>query len=201
MIDPLFYARLARAAYHQRPYDIDVGAYRAIVADSPLGSCLAIAGTDDIQTALTDVEAIVPYWSTDIRAMVPRSFWLTMLGALPEIRALAQYGRAPKVVAGHSLGAVLAIHTAARLCVAGAPPRAVMAFAPPRACIGDALAKLFAKCGVTVRSYRLGEDEVPMLPPAFNQAVPLIQLGRANSLLGDHDLDHIIAALGGTGAA
>jgi pimeloyl-ACP methyl ester carboxylesterase len=190
MIDPLFYARLARAAYHQRPYDIDVGAFRAIVADSPAGLCLAIAGTDDATTALADAEALVPHWSPELYATVPASFLRAVTGAWDAIRRIPNI----RVVTGHSLGGALALITAARLRATGRAPDAVLAFAPPR--VGD-----IGLDGIETRLYRLGEDVVPDLPPGYDQPAPMIQLGRATSLLADHDLDHIIAALRGEAAA
>ena len=185
MIDPLPYALLAKEAYHPAAYDIDVGAFRAILRDSPLGTCMAIAGTDDVTTALADVEAVVPWWSMQLDCFVPAGFWHAVNGAWPEILAL----RAPRVICAHSLGGALALIVAARLRALGMAPDAVLAFAPARSIPGSLLA------GIELQLYRLGEDEVPELPPDFPQPAALIPLGRANSLLADHEIDHIIAAL------
>jgi len=193
MIGALPYALLAKGAYH-RARDIDVGSFRARIDDSPLGKCLSIAGTDDIETALTDIEALVPIFAREIEAWVPGSFLKAVTGAMAEIQTIRQFPPI-RVLLGHSLGGVLAILTGACLCAAGLPPKAIFAFAPPRSSVGNRLTALFATHGVTLQLYRLGEDVVPNLPPGFDHPVPLGQLGRANSLLGDHDLDHIIAAL------
>lgn len=191
MIDPLPYALLAREAYHPDHYDIDVGAFRAILRNSPLGPCMAIAGTDDVTTALADAEALLPRWSPELNVWAPLGFLRAVEGAWPEIRALKDYGRSPKIIAAHSLGGPLALITAAMLRAIGLAPDAVLAFAPARSIPGSVLA------GIQLQLYRLGEDEVPNLPPEFPQPSPLIRLGRATSLLVDHDINHIIAALGG----
>jgi triacylglycerol lipase len=193
-VDPIPYALLAKGAY-LRPHDIDVGSFRAQVIDSALGVCLAIAGTDDIETAVTDIEALVPVWAHEIGAWVPGSFWRAVGGVWPDICALHYYGRLPQVITGHSLGGALAILVAARMCAAGMAPPTVLAFAPPRTCMGRQLGALFAGYGVTAQLYRLGEDEVPEVPLGFHHPAALIQLGRASSLLGDHEIDHIITAL------
>lgn len=196
-MDPTPFALLAKGAYHL-PHDIDIGSFRARVDDSPLGNCLSIAGTDDIQTAITDIEALLPFRAPEIDSIVPASFWAAAKGAEAEILAI-EHRRPLTVVGGHSLGGVLAIYTAALLCLAGRGPLWVFAFAPPRACVGDGMASLFASYGVTLQLYRLGGDEVPELPPGYNHPAALIQLGRVESLLhelDDHAIDHIIAALG-----
>ena len=201
MIDPRPYARLAKAAYSHRPYDIDVGSFRAILTDSPLGTALSIAGTDDFETFLTDVKALLPSWDSGLGCWVPSSFRDTVQAAWPEIQALADYGRTPKVLIGHSLGGVLAVHLAAKMCLAGIAPTVVAAFAPPCAAFDHRLGNLLDDHGVALQLYRLGEDEIPLVPPGGHQPAPLRQLGRAQSLLGDHAIDHIIAALDAAGGA
>ena len=197
--DPIPYALLAKGAY-TRPHDIDVGSFRARFDDSPLGTCQSIAGTNNIRTALTDIEALVPTFVPELGAWVPASFWAAIAGASNEIDDLRQY-RSPKVLGGHSLGAVLALLEGARLCAAGRPPQAIFGFAPPRSEMGNHLAKLFAAHGVAVQLYRLGDDEVTNLPPAYSHPAPLNQLAHPWAPLDElevHSIDHIITALGGT---
>jgi len=198
MIDPRPYARLAKAAYSHRPYDIDVGSFRAFLADSPLGTALSIAGTDDFETFLTDIKALVPSWDSGLGCWVPGSFRDTVKAAWPVIQALPA---PPKALIGHSLGGVLAVHLGVRMCLAGITPTAILAFAPPCAAFDHRLGDLLDDHGVALQLYRLGEDEIPLQPPFGHQPAPLRQLGRAQSLLGDHEIDHIIAALDAAGGA
>ncbi len=195
MIDPLPYALLAKEAYHPGAYDIDVGAFRAILRDSPLGTCLAISGTDDVETALADVESLVPVWWGELGCWAPLGFHRAVKEAWPEILALVRRYGVPRAICAHSLGGAVALITAAGLRAIGLAPDTVLAFAPARSIPRSRLT------GIRLQLYRLGEDVVPDLPPEFPQPAPLIQLGRAHSWLADHDIDHIIAALGGAVAA
>ncbi len=194
----LLCAELSKAAY-AGPHDIDVGAFRAIVRDTGragaqfnesggeaagIGRVLAIAGTDDITTTLADLEAIAPHWAPELGVEVPAGFLWPVRGALHAIRASGPI----QVITGHSLGGALALITAAMLDHwRPDQTRTVYAFAPPR--VGP------VRLSGPTYLFRLGEDIVPTLPPDFRQPRPLIRLGRAQSWLGDHEIDHYIAAL------
>jgi hypothetical protein len=181
----LLCAQLSKAAY-AGPHDIDVGAYRAIVRDTDIGRVLAIAGTDDVTTLLADVEAVAPHWAPELGVEVPAGFLWPVRGALHAIRLSG----AIQVITGHSLGGALALITAAMLDHWQPDrTRSVYTFGAPR--VGP------VRLSGSAHLYRLGEDIVPTLPPDFRHPRPLIQLGRAQSWLGDHEIDHYIAALEG----
>ncbi len=183
MTAALLCAQLSKAAY-SAPHDIDVGAFRAIVRDTDIGRVLAIAGTDDVTTLLADVEAVAPHWAPELAAEVPAGFLWPVRGALHAIRASGPI----QVVTGHSLGGALALITAAMLDHWQRDrTRSVYAFGAPRA--GS------LHLSGPAHLYRLGVDIVPTLPPDFRQPRPLIHLGRAQSWLGDHEIDNYIAAL------
>lgn len=122
---------------------------------------IAYPGTTDVEGWLRDFEA----FSVEIRTHpqlgpLHAGFWSGMDAAIADINtATAGAGRA--IVVGHSLGAARATEHAGMLTANGSPPAAVVVFGEPKAGMAP-LATLLA--GVPIRSYRNGDDPVPLVP-------------------------------------
>jgi len=194
MIDPRPFAFWSKCIYTFRP-DVSVPPFRAGFDLDEGRLVLTIRGTCDLISAATDLEAFpVPVPGL---GFVHGGFWRALEAAWDRLEG-AFPGRDPDIITGHSAGGAWAFLVAAKLCLEGRPPKAVIAFAPARPSIGSELADLLAHHEVEVQIYRLGDDQVPNLPPGFDLPGPMTQLGRVDSVLNeldDHAIDHIIASL------
>ena len=194
MIDPRPFAFRSKWVYTAVP-GVNVPPFRAVVDVEEGRVVLAIRGTCDLISAATDVEAL-PQRVAGL-GLVHGGFWRALEAAWPELER-ALHERDPDIITGHSAGGAWAFLVAAKLCLAGRPPKAVIAFAPARPSIGSELADLLALHGVEVQIYRLGDDQVPNLPPGFALPGPMTQLGRIDSVLrelDDHSITHIDMAV------
>ena len=105
---------------------------------------------------------------------------------------------APYALAGHSLGAAMALLLGGLLINRGRPPMKIGAFAPPRVG-GDQFVKAVGK--VPVSAYIYGNDLVPDVPftilPAFPyEQVRLIQVGQPRAdRLSCHAIANYVAAV------
>ncbi len=123
-------------------------------------------------------------------------FYDSAMSIWPDVRNAASAG--PYALAGHSLGAALALLLGGLLIDAGKPPLKIGAFAPPR--VGsDPFVKVVTS--VPYCAYRYRDDPVPMVPfrlmppppaPQFPyRQVPFIQLGTPSFEI-DETADHAI---------
>jgi triacylglycerol lipase len=193
-IAPLPLARLCAEAY-TRPPDIARGEARAVTAETEAGFVVAFQGTRDARQALDDLD-IRPRFVAGL-GYVHRGFW--ELAEPVTALVVEACGGRPLVLAGHSLGAAIALLVAARIALGGVrSPAAVIGFGPPRVSFGGrALARVLKDAEIAL--YRNGLDAVPDLPPAFRHPVEPIPIGRpgAGPLAAeeDHAIARYVAAL------
>ena len=194
---PRDYAILAQQAYSAVP---SIGepdsAARVVRNDTAEGLVLAIPGTDNLACIEADAEALV--FDAGIYGKVHRGIWQAFAAIHDAVAQLA-----PVALCGHSEGAAGAIYLAARLCMAGKPPKAVHAFEPPRTSVDDALARIFRRCGVALHIYHHGRDVVPMVPVPipgqdWQHAGAVVQFGTPSAIwpnFADHDIGRVILDL------
>jgi predicted lipase len=112
------------------------------------------------------------------------------------VQVMMLASRGPFALAGHSLGAAIALRVGAELIVTGNPPMKIGAFAPPRVG-GDKFVQLVTS--VPVSPPRFHNDPVPLVPFTINPAFPyrqlrLTQIGPTNDKFDlTADSDHSIA--------
>ncbi|MGU7784864.1 lipase family protein [Burkholderia sp. PU8-34] len=190
---PRDYALLAQEAYTAAP-DIGIAdsASRAIVRQTAAGLCVAFPGTNNVDSVGADLD-VMPIEVPGI-GMVHRGFWEAWQAiAVP---VLAAIGGRPVTLAGHSLGAAIAIMAAASMTVGGNAPAAVYGFEPPRVSPCGNVATLLAR--VPLSLYRNGNDIVPDLPLDWEHAGALTQIGKPSfpfPNVTDHAISRVIAAL------
>ena len=187
------YALLAQEAYSAKP---DIGkadsASRAIVRQTAAGLCIAFPGTDnaDCWGADFDIEPVPVAGVGEVH----RGFleaWRAI--SVPVLAAIAAQ---PVTLVGHSLGAAIALMAAMDMTISGKPPAAVYGFEPPRVSPNLGVRTLLAK--VPVHLYKNGNDIVPDLPPDWNHAALLTQIGKPSlpfPNVRDHAIARVIAAL------
>ncbi|MEI1276599.1 alpha/beta fold hydrolase [Klebsiella pneumoniae] len=190
---PRDYALLAQEAYSAKP---DIGkadsASRAIVRQTAGGLIVAFPGTDNLDCVAADLDA----HPIDVIGIgqVHHGFWKAW-GAIA-VDVLAAIDGRPVTLAGHSLGAAIAIMAAAAMVVGGNPPVAVYGFEPPRVSTNGSVAAVLGK--VPLNLYKNGNDIVPDLPPDWEHAGQIRQVGRAAlpfPNITDHAIARVIAAL------
>lgn len=154
----LDYANLANAAYSAVPtVGVENSSARAVVHDTPDGCSVGFPGTNNIASLLTDIDALTH--DAGALGFVHRGTYM----ALESIwEGLSKHS--PSVIYGHSLGGMLAILYAARLCADGRPPKAVYAFEPAHVSVGDRLKDVFRWSSVNVIITRNGNDIIPIIP-------------------------------------
>ena len=189
-MNALIYADWAEQAYSVVP---DIGAVdsasRGIVRTTEDGAVVVFRGSDDLASWLADLDACAE--AVVGMGNVHSGFWAALNENLPALMA-----RNADVIAGHSLGGALAILLAARMCVAGTPPKAVFCFEPPKVSTDSVIAKLLAAHGVAVHLFRNGNDLVTQVPDllfeTWQHPAKLIAIGTP-SLPIDNVVDHEVA--------
>ena len=189
------YARLAASAYTDAPtIGAESSAARAVVF-SP--GVVGFPGTNNLATWLADLDAA----AIEVPGLgrLHAGFWRASEEIAPQVLALP----AVDVTLGHSEGAALALLFAARLCLAGRPPKAVYGFEPPRVSADDTLAALFQAHGVQILLTKQGNDVVPDVPrllEPWRHPAPLTDIGHASlpvPNVEDHSIFRVISALSG----
>lgn len=141
-----------------------------------------------------------PGRSTVSLGWVHAGFYALAAPIIPLLVPLMQ--RYPYAIAGHSLGAALALLIGATMISKGKPPVKIGAFAPPR--VGDAK---FVKVATSVPfcAYKYGNDPVPDVPwhiPFFfpYRQIPLTMVGAPKaSSFKCHAIENYVAAVHGMG--
>jgi len=196
-VQAIDYAKLAQRAYNDAP---TVGepdsasrmhVYQMVTATGTQ-TVHVFRGTDDLRSLLADGDIIV----RDVPGMgnVHAGFHLALAAILPACLALPR----PDAIAGHSLGAAMALLYAGALALLG-DVVPVYAFEPPRLCADSTLADLFHGKHVPVYATRNGRDIVTQVPPQLAHACPITPIGHAVlpfDNIQDHAIDRVIAALG-----
>ncbi|CAJ2711987.1 lipase family protein [Burkholderia pseudomallei] len=190
---PHDYALLAQEAYTAKP---DIGSAPgpscAIVRQTPAGLVIAFPGTDSFADLLADFD-VTPDAVPGL-GHVHGGFWNAYAAIQGEVIAAASGQEV--IFVGHSLGAALAIVSAASFVANGNPVKAVWGFAPPRVSPEPSISAVLAKTPMAL--YRNGNDAVPAVPPLWPQSGSLIQIGKAALPfinLKDHALARYINAL------
>ena len=190
---PRDFALLAQEAYNVAP---DIGqidsASRAIVRHTAAGLVVAFRGSDDEESWLADFDIEVVDVASAGR--VHRGFWQAW--KVIAVDVLAAVNGNPVTLVGHSLGGALALMAAVEMVISGNPPAGVYGFEAPCVSPDTVVAELLAS--VPVKLYRKGLDIVPIVPPGWPPAAPLISIGTPdvpiiNTL--DHALAGVIEAL------
>ncbi|WP_176016660.1 alpha/beta fold hydrolase [Burkholderia sp. BCC0398] len=190
---PREYALLAQEAYSAKP---DIGkadsASRAIVRQTAGGLVVAFPGTDNLDCVAADLDA----HPIDVIGIgqVHHGFWKAW-GAIA-VDVLAAIDGRPVTLVGHSLGAAIAIMAAAAMVAGGNQPAAVYGFEPPRVSTNGSVAAVLA--AVPLNLFKNGNDIVPDLPPDWEHAGAIQQIGRAAfpfPNVTDHAIARVVAAL------
>jgi hypothetical protein len=186
---PRDYALLAQEAYTATP---DIGkadsASRAIVRQTAAGLVVAFRGSDDEESWLTDFD--IELVDVPVAGRLHRGFWQAW--KVIAIDVLAAIDGKPVTLAGHSLGGALALMAAIEMTISGKPPAGVYGFEAPCVSPDTTVAELLAS--VPVKLYRKGLDIVPILPPDWPPAAPLISIGKPDLPL-INTLDHALAGV------
>ncbi|WP_423379161.1 alpha/beta fold hydrolase [Burkholderia sp. LMG 32019] len=190
---PRDFALLAQEAYSAKP---DIGkadsASRAIVRETVAGLVVAFPGTDNLDSVVADLD-VHPIDVIGV-GQVHHGFWAVWDAiAAPVIAAVADR---PVTLVGHSLGAAIAIMAASAMVAAGRVPAAVYGFEPPRVSTNGSVAALLAK--VPLRLYKNGNDIVPDLPPGWQHAGAIQEIGRPSfpfPNVTDHSIARVVEAL------
>lgn len=192
-MNPVDYARLAQRSYTDVPTIGDPdSASRMHVYDG----VHVFRGSDDILAWLHDADCrpltVVGF------GKVHSGFWHALSAILPACLALPR----PTAIAGHSLGAAMAILYGAVLarlnCVVP-----VYAFEPPHVCFDGTLAAFLAAVKVPVYATRNGNDVVPDIPLGLTLPATLTRIGHASlpfDNIQDHSIGRVVTALEGTTA-
>ena len=190
---PVDYALLAQRAYSDAP---TVGQADSASRMCVYGDVHAFRGTDDVASFVHDFDlalATVPGLGN-----LHAGFW----SAWQVIRDKCLSMPAPSAIAGHSLGAALAILCAAEWSLRGHVVP-VYAFEPPRMFGDAAMQDLLAATRVPWFATRNGLDVVTQVPPGLTLPGPLTRIGRPSFSLDnltDHGIGRVIEALASTGA-
>jgi hypothetical protein len=196
--------------------DLD-SAIRVFLTTRPDGSTIvAIEGTHDVLGWALDFCALSIRQQGGIvhpsLGFIHAGFNLAADRVFNRIVAELEKRGTPFAMAGHSLGAALALLIGARLKVdAGLPPTKIGAFAPPRVG-GDTFVNLVKT--IPLCAYWYGDDPVPRVPfhwvPLWPyDGVPLAHVGPDATLddnwldnlhvkVRDHHIDNYVAAIHGT---
>lgn len=148
-------------------------------------------GSDDLESWMADFDIATIH--VEGLGKLHCGFWHAMAAILPACMSIQR----PTAIAGHSLGAAMAIAYAGVWALRGiAIP--VYAFEPPRMCGDDTLAELLKAKRVPWFACRNGHDIVTEIPMGLTLPGPLTQIGHASEPFdnpADHDIDRVIQAL------
>ena len=185
---PVDYALLAKRSYADAP---TVGRADSASRLHVYGDIHVFRGSDDISSWRADLDvSTVDVWGI---GKVHAGFYSALTAILPACLALPR----PKAIAGHSLGAALAILYAAVLAQLG-DVVPVYAFEPPRLAADDGLQTLLRNRQVPWYACRNGWDVVTQIPPKMSIPGDLTCIGKAVVPFAnviDHDIDRVIRAL------
>jgi triacylglycerol lipase len=187
-MNPVDYAILARRAYTDSP---TVGKADSASRMHVYGDVHVFRGSDDVDSWLHDFDiALVPVPGL---GHIHAGFYSAWLDICKECLALP----APKAIAGHSLGAALAIICAAEWALKGVIVP-VYAFEPPRLCADNTLMGLLKSLGIPWFACRNGNDLVTQIPIGLALPGPLTRIGKPSlpiENVEDHSIDRVIEAL------
>jgi pimeloyl-ACP methyl ester carboxylesterase len=166
MITDVQAVEAAAATYHNVPSIVGQGRFRpvrATLTPAADGIIVAYEGTFDRAGWQLDFDALI-HFQPATHELGHAGF---MDGAEDVVDRLdAEIAGRASYIVGHSLGAALALETAALLAARGRPPRKIFLFAPPRVFLlkpPDVLA------GVPIAAWWFGNDPVPAVPPGWWQ--------------------------------
>ncbi|GGA00364.1 lipase family protein [Dyella caseinilytica] len=190
---PYDFALLAKQAYTDAPTvgSADSASRMHVYEVDDFGTVHVFRGSDDMASWEADFDIA----TTDVWGLgkVHAGFYAALAAILPACLALPR----PKAIAGHSLGAALAILYAGVLAQQGCIVP-VYAFEPPRLCADSGLQKLlFDKCVPWIAT-RNGNDIVTQVPISMTLPGPLRLIGSPSAPVDnatDHSIDRVIAAL------
>jgi len=199
-VQPVDYARLAQRAYADAPtvgQSVSASRMHAYAIPDTTDVVHVFRGTDDFQSLLADGDITTTY--VEGLGHVHAGFYRALAVILPACLALPR----PAAVAGHSLGAAMAILYAGVLALVSGPdvaPVPVYAFEPPRVSADDTLSKLLIAKAVPWFACRNGRDIIPQIPPTLAHAGPVTAIGTAVlpfDNIEDHQIARVVAALAG----
>lgn len=189
---PVDYAVLAQRAYSDPPTIGQAGSASRmhVYVDGP-STVHVFRGTDNFGSLLADGNIT----TINVAGLgnVHTGFYVALAAILPACLALPR----PTAIAGHSLGAAMAILYAGILAQLGTVVP-VYAFEPPRVANDDTLARLLATKQVPWFACRNGRDAITQIPLHLEHAGPIQAIGRAVlpfDNLGDHAIARVIDAL------
>jgi predicted lipase len=190
---PVDFAMLAKRAYSDTP---TIGLVNSasrmhgyFVAG--VGNVHVFRGSDDIASWMADFDvATVDVWGM---GKVHAGFYGALAAILPACLAMPK----PAAIAGHSLGAAMAILYAGVWALRGeAIP--VYAFEPPRLCADTMLQSLLFEKQVPWFACRNGKDIVTQVPRSMTLPGLLKDIGSPAGPFdnpADHNIDRVISAL------
>jgi hypothetical protein len=185
---PYDYAILCKRAYTDAP---TIGKANSASRMHVYDGVHVFRGSDDTASWVADFDcSTVDVWGL---GEVHGGFYGALAAILPGCLSLPR----PKAIAGHSLGAALAILYAAVLAQIGTPVP-VYAFEPPRLCADGTMAISLKAQDVSFYACRNGHDVVTQVPPGMTLPGPLTQIGKPTFPFdnpADHSIDRVIAAL------
>lgn len=190
---PVDFALLAKRAYTDAPTvgrANSASRMHAYEVDG-FGTVHVFRGSDDTESWLADFNVR----TTDVWGIgkVHAGFYGALASILPACLALPR----PVAIAGHSLGAALAVLYAAVLAQLGtAVP--VYAFEPPGVAADAGLQTLYTGKNIPWYACRNGRDIVTQVPDDMTLPGPLTQIGKGVlpfDNIEDHSIDRVITAL------
>ena len=185
---PLAAALLAQRSYIDAPTIGDAdSASRMHVYDG----VHVFRGSDDIDSWLHNFDLKL----MDVPGMgnLHAGFWSAWQAIREPCLSLAP----PSAIAGHSLGAALAIICAAEWALLGHVVP-VFAFEPPRMCGNETLTHVYRDFAIPFFGTRNGNDIVTQLPPELMCPSVLTRIGRAQypfDNIADHGIDDVVRSL------